>query len=96
MQEYCEEKEDKDVERIVMARRKRADIHKCGSQLPGRASDVFLLLMQGASQSDIAERLGISKPWVSQLIDIIHAQLKRKLQDMGWECNETIGVPLNL
>lgn len=84
-----------DVGGIVTALEKRDAIYKCGSKLSGRAHEVFFLLMQGDSQADIAKKLGISKPRVSQLMDIIHAQLKQKLQDMGWECDETLGVPLN-
>lgn len=84
-----------DIEGIVIALEKRDAIHKCGLQLQGRAREVFLCLMQGASQVDIAKQLGISKPRVSQLMEIIYTQLRHKLRDMGWECNETRNVPIN-
>lgn len=88
------EDEMADIEGIVIAIEKRDAIYKCGEQLRGRAKEVFSLLAQGFSQAEIAEALGISRARVSQLVDIVYVQLKRRLQDMGYECNETIDVPL--
>ncbi len=89
------QKEDEKVERIVIALEKRRALYRCGEELTGRAKEVFLLLTQGVSQAEIAQRLGISPSRVSSLVKMVCHQLRQRLQTMGWECCETIGVPLN-
>lgn len=86
--------DERDVEGIVIALEKRKDIQRCGQELKGRAREVFLLLMEGCSQSEIAKRLGVSQARVSQLVKEICFKLRQKLREEGWECDETIGVPL--
>lgn len=88
------EEEMKDVEGIVIAIEKRRAIHECGNQLQGRAQEVFSLFLQGVPNAGIAKNLGISAARVSQLMKIVFIQLKRKLQEMGYDCNETVNVPL--
>ncbi len=88
------EEEMKDVEGIVIAIEKRRAIHECGNQLQGRAREVFSLFLQGVPNAEIAKNLGISAARVSQLMKIVFIQLKQKLQEMGYDCNETVNVPL--
>ncbi len=88
------EEEMKDVEGIVIAIEKRRAIRECGNQLQGRARDVFSLFLKGVPQAEIAKNLGISAARVSQLMKIVFIQLKQKLQEMGYDCNETVNVPL--
>lgn len=83
-----------DIERIVIAIEKRRAIQRCGQVLKGRAREVFLLLMEDHSQSEIARMLGISPERVSQLVKEICLNLGQKLREEGWECNETLGVTL--
>lgn len=83
-----------DVEGIVIAIEKREAILECSNQLQGKAREAFFLLRQGFSKKEIAKNLGVSSARVSQLLNIAFSQLKRKLQEMGYDCNETIGVPL--
>ncbi len=89
------QEESVDVERIAIALEKRRALHRCGKELTGRAKEVFLLLTQEVSQAEIAQRLGVSPSRVSSLVKIVCYQLRRRLRAMGWECHETIGVPLN-
>jgi RNA polymerase sigma factor (sigma-70 family) len=86
---------ESEVETIVVAIEKSKDIHEMVKELGGRRREVFDLLTKGERPVDIARQLGITKARVSQLMQIVCAQLKTKLRDNGWECHETIGVPLN-
>jgi RNA polymerase sigma factor (sigma-70 family) len=84
-----------EVEAIVIAIEKSKDIQQMVRELGGRRHEVFDLLTKGERPVDIARQLGITKARVSQLMQIVCAQLKTKLREHGWECHETIGVPLN-
>ncbi len=85
-----------DLEAIVTAIEKSAVIRRAGTQLAGRSRAVFDLLIEAERPVDIARELGISKARVSQLMRILFAQLETRLREEGWECSETLGVPLNL
>jgi DNA-directed RNA polymerase specialized sigma subunit len=84
-----------DLEALVTALEKSRDLHRLAAQLAGRSREVFELLIRDERPVDIARRLGISKARVSQLMQILCGQLRTKLRAEGWECNETLGVPLN-
>lgn len=84
-----------DVEGIAIALEKKRALYRCAEGLTGRAQEVFLLLTQGVSQAEIARALGVSTPRVSELVKLVCHQLRQRLRAMGWECHETIGVPLN-
>ncbi|MEZ8220064.1 RNA polymerase sigma factor, sigma-70 family [Candidatus Fervidibacteria bacterium JGI MDM2 JNZ-1-D12] len=83
-----------DIEGIIIALEKREAIQRHGQELKGRAREVFLLLMEDRSRSEIARMLGISSARVSQLVREICLRLRQKLREEGWECNETLGVTL--
>jgi RNA polymerase sigma factor (sigma-70 family) len=80
---------------LLVALEKSEEIHRMGGELAGRRREVFDLLTRDQRPVDIARQLGITKARVSQLVQIVCSQLRTKLRDRGWECNETIGVPLN-
>jgi RNA polymerase sigma factor (sigma-70 family) len=80
---------------LLMALAKSEDLHRAGGELSGRRGEVFALLVRDQRPVDIARQLGITKARVSQLTRLLCVELRTKLVDRGWECHETIGVPLN-
>jgi RNA polymerase sigma factor (sigma-70 family) len=80
---------------ILIAIHKSEDVRRAGRELAGRRREVFDLLAKEERPADIARRLAISKARVTQLVQLVCAELRARLRERGWECNETLDVPLN-
>jgi RNA polymerase sigma factor (sigma-70 family) len=91
----AQEDDTPSVEDIVLALKKKEDIRQLIMELRGRNREIGELLVNDERQVDIAKEFGISKERVNQVVKTIWTQLRPKLIEKGWECNETIGMHLN-